>query len=69
MASEHASHANRQNAAKSTGPRTPSEKAQSKLSARKHGFLIVDLDLEMKAEIKRLIEPYCRQLRHSGGSP
>jgi hypothetical protein len=56
MTSERASHANRRNASKSTGPRTPSGKAQSKQNARKHGLSIVDLDPEMESEIENLAE-------------
>jgi hypothetical protein len=56
MTSERASHANRRNAAKSTGPRTPSGKAQSKQNSRKHGLSIANLNPEMDSEIELLAE-------------
>lgn len=54
MTSERARHANRRNAVKSTGPRTPSGKAQSKQNARKHGLSTVDLDPEKESQIEHL---------------
>lgn len=54
MTSERANHANRRNSVKSTGPRTPSGKAQSRQNARKHGLSIVDSNHRMEAEIERL---------------
>ena len=56
MTFERASHANRRNSAKSTGPRTLSGKAQSKQNARKHGLSIVDLNPQMELEVENLAE-------------
>lgn len=54
MTSERASHANRRNSAKSTGPRTSAGKARSNQNARKHGLSVSDLDPQADTEIEHL---------------
>jgi len=60
--------ANRRNALKSTGPRTPGGKAAVSRNALKHGFAVRDADLgpEAEAEIAQLAREYCRDLRPYG---
>ena len=68
MATQKQIEANRRNALKSTGPRTPEGKAAVSRNALKHGFAVRDADLgpEAREEITRLAREYCRDLRPDG---
>lgn len=54
MTSERASHANRCNSRKSTGPRTSLGKARSKQNALQHGLSVVEPNSQAEAEIEYL---------------
>lgn len=61
--------ANRQNAQKSTGPRTQAGRGKSKFNALKHGLTartVVLPDLEDPKEFKRVLKGYRRQFKPKG---
>ena len=68
MATQKQIDANRRNALKSTGPRTPEGKAAVSRNALKHGFALREIGLgpEAEQEITQLAREYCRDLRPDG---
>ena len=68
MSSQAQIEANRCNALKSTGPRTPGGKAAVSRNALQHGLaaLLVPPAPEVEEEITRLAREYCRHLRPHG---
>ena len=68
MATQKQIDANRRNALKSTGPRTPEGKAAVSRNALKHGFALREIGLgpEAEQEITQLAREYCRDLRPNG---
>ncbi len=68
MATQKQIEANRRNALKSTGPRTPEGKAAVSRNALKHGFALREIGLspEAQEEIAQLAREYCRDLRPNG---
>jgi hypothetical protein len=68
MASEKQNRANRQNAQKSTGPKTPEGKAAVRLNAAKHGLLSKETLLpgEDEAALKELAERLRAELQPAG---
>ena len=68
MASQAQIEANRRNALKSTGPRTPRGKAVASRNVLKHGLFAHDVNLDPRAEreILRLARGYCRDFRPDG---
>ena len=68
MATQAQIEANRRNALKSTGPRTPEGKAAVSRNALKHGFALREIGLspEAQEEIAQLAREYRRELRPDG---
>jgi hypothetical protein len=68
MSSEKRIAANRKNARRSTGPKTPEGKARSSRNARKHGLLSKDITLpeENPGDFRQLLQAYCDDLQPVG---
>jgi hypothetical protein len=68
MSSEKRIAANRRNARRSTGPKTPEGKARSSRNARKHGLLSKDITLpeENPEDFRQLLQAYCDDLQPVG---